>query len=186
MSEITEAIHRPLLIFDLDETLIHGAEKTLHREADFKVGPFHIYKRPGLDTFLSKVDCYYDLAIWSSATGDYVHEIAGALRASVKEWRFIWSRGKCIQITDEEWVEPVYLKDLKKIKRRGYHLERALILEDSPKKVSRNYGNAIYISKFIGSDEDRELITLANFLVQIHTAENFRKIEKRGWRSHSK
>ena len=173
MSEITEAIHRPLLILDLDETLIPGAEKTLHREADFKVGPFHIYKRPGLDTFLSKVDCYYDLAIWSSATGDYVHEIAGALRASVK-------------IIDEEWVEPVYLKDLKKIKRRGYHLERALILEDSPKKVSRNYGNAIYISKFIGSDEDRELIKLADFLVQIHTAENFRKIEKRGWRSHSK
>ncbi|MEM7315243.1 MAG: NIF family HAD-type phosphatase, partial [Planctomycetota bacterium] len=42
---------RPLLILDLDETLIHGSEVRLHRVEDFVVGPFHVYKRPHLGKF---------------------------------------------------------------------------------------------------------------------------------------
>ncbi len=46
---------KPLLILDLDETLIFGSEDRLHREADFRVGPFFLYKRPFLDQFLKSV-----------------------------------------------------------------------------------------------------------------------------------
>lgn len=176
---------RPLLICDLDETLIYGSSTRLHRDADFLVGPLHIYKRPGVDVFLATVNRYYDLAIWSSASGDYVIEIANALKANVREWSFVWSRDRCTQRMHHERFETVYLKDLKKAARKGYSLERILIVDDTREKLSRNYGNAIYITEFVGSDDDGELVPLAKFLICLHTAPNFRRIEKRGWRSRS-
>ena len=176
---------RPLLILDLDETLIYGSETRLDREADFSVGPFHVYKRPGVDGFLSSVDRYYDLAIWSSASGDYVQCIADALRVNVSEWQFVWSRQRCVQRMHPETFETIPIKDLRKASRQGYPLERILIVDDTREKVSRNYGNAIYITEFIGSDDDEELPQLARFLIHLHAEPNFRAIEKRGWKSRS-
>ena len=43
-----------LLILDLDETLVFAAERPLTREADFRVGPYHVYGRPGLAVFLDQ------------------------------------------------------------------------------------------------------------------------------------
>lgn len=176
---------RPLLILDLDETLIYGSEMRLHRDADFAVGPFHVYKRPGADEFLATVNRYYDLAIWSSASGDYVLDIARALRSNVREWIFVWSRSRCVQRMHPETFETIPIKDLRKAARSGYPLERILIVDDTREKVSRNYGNAIYIAEFVGSDDDQELSQLARFLICLHAEPNFRKIEKRGWRSRS-
>lgn len=61
-----------LLILDLDETLIHASRKVLDRKADFEVFDYHIYKRPFLDEFLQKVKSNFMLAIWSSASDEYV------------------------------------------------------------------------------------------------------------------
>ena len=174
---------RPLLILDLDETLIYGSETRLHRDADFAVGPFHVYKRPGVDNFLVTVNRYYDLAIWSSASGDYVHGMATALKPNVREWKFVWSRSRCVQRKHPETFETIPIKDLRKAARQGYALERILIVDDTREKVARNYGNAIYVPEFTGSEDDRELQQLARYLVHLHAEPNFRKIEKRGWRS---
>jgi RNA polymerase II subunit A small phosphatase-like protein len=176
---------RALLILDLDETLIHGSETRLDRDADFSIGPFHVYKRPGVDAFLATVDRYYDLAIWSSASGDYVQGIANALRANVSEWKFVWSRSRCVQRMHPETFETIPIKDLKKAARQGYPIERILIVDDTTDKVSRNYGNAIYIPEFVGAHDDTELPQLARFLIHLHSAPNFRSVEKRGWRSRS-
>jgi RNA polymerase II subunit A small phosphatase-like protein len=177
------AATRPLLILDLDETLIYGSETRLDRDADFLVGPFHVYKRPGLDAFLSTVNHFYDLAIWSSASGDYVQGIASTLRQNVTEWIFVWSRSRCVQRMHPETFETIPIKDLKKVARIGYPLERILIVDDTHEKVCRNYGNAIYVSEFLGSNADDELPQLARFLVHLHSDLNFRRVEKRGWRS---
>ncbi|MDX1930529.1 MAG: HAD family hydrolase [Pirellulaceae bacterium] len=176
-------VTRPLLILDLDETLIYGSETRLHREADFTVGPFHVYKRPGVDRFLVTVNQYYDLAIWSSASGDYVNGIAAAFRPIVREWMFVWSRSRCVRRMCAETFEMIPIKDLKKAARQGFPLERIFIVDDTREKVSRNYGNAIYIPEFVGSDNDCELQQLQRFLIHLHSEPNFRKIEKRGWRS---
>lgn len=40
----------PLLILDLDETLIHATEQP-EREADFQIFHYHVYKRPYLEEF---------------------------------------------------------------------------------------------------------------------------------------
>ena len=176
---------RPLLILDLDETLIYGAESRLDRDADFRVGPFHVYKRPHLAEFLRDTATYFDLAIWSSASSDDVEEIADQLLPLVPEWQFVWSRHRCVQRMHPELMQTYFVKDLKKVKRHGRTLDRVLIVDDTRLKVSRNYGNAIYISPFEGCDRDDELRRLAPYVNSLRFEPDFRKVEKRGWRTKS-
>jgi len=174
---------RPLLILDLDETLIYGPETPLHRPADFVVGPFHIYRRPHVDAFLASAAAHYNLAIWSSASHGYVTQVAQVLAGVACEWQFVWSRTRCVPRMHPELMETQFIKDLKKVKRLGYDLDRVLIVDDTRHKVSRNYGNAIYVSPYEGGDDDNELRPLASYVNWLCSQANFRKIEKRGWRT---
>lgn len=174
---------KALLVLDLDECLIHGSENELHRVADFRVGPFHIYRRPGLGEFLSGVSLLFDLAVWSSATSDYVEEIAARICPEDTEWKFVWARDRCTFHRDWETQETIYVKDLKKVKRLGYLLDRVLFIDDTAAKLARNYGNAIYVRPFEGDDADRELEKLHSYLRSIQYETNYRVLEKRGWRN---
>ncbi len=180
---MTEAASKRLLILDLDETLIYGTEAELDRPADFHVGPFFLYRRPHLDTFLAAVADWYTLAVWSSANSDYVSGVAHRIRPSGIEWLFVWGCERCVQRMDHERFETVYLKDLKKVKPFGFDRRHILIVDDTAAKTSRNYGNAIYIEKYLGSPSDDELPKLQQYLESIRTADNYRAIEKRGWRT---
>lgn len=175
--------HDRLLVLDLDETLIYGTEVELDRPADFVVGPFKIYRRPYLDEFLSTVFQLYAVAVWSSATLDYASEIAHRIRPDGVTWQFVWGRERCVQRMHCETYEIVFLKDIKKIKRLGWLPRHVLMVDDSPGKLSRNYGNAVYVRPYEGSLADAELSRLAAYLKSIRDAENYRKIEKRGWRT---
>jgi RNA polymerase II subunit A small phosphatase-like protein len=174
---------KAILVLDLDECLIHGSENELHRVADFRVGPFHIYRRPGLGEFLSGVSLLFDLAIWSSGTSDYVEEIAARICPENTEWKFVWARDRCTIRTNWETQEMVYVKDLKKVKRLGYSLDRILFVDDTAAKLARNYGNAIYVTPFEGNGTDSELEKLHSYLNSIQNEKSFREIEKRGWRN---
>lgn len=175
-----------LLILDLDETLIYGAEAELQRPADFYVGPFHIYLRPHLAAFLNAVAPWYDLAIWSSAGSDYVAAIAREICLVDCEWRFVWARDRCTPRMHPELLDRIYIKDLKKVKRLGYDLQRVLVVDDSPIKTSRNFGNAIYVRAFEGAADDAELPVLQAYLHSIREVNNYRKLEKRGWRNRAR
>jgi RNA polymerase II subunit A small phosphatase-like protein len=76
-----------------------------------------------------------------------------------------------------------YVKVLKKLRRRGYDLNRVLIVDDTPAKAKRNYGNVIYPSEYQGQVHDNELVLLLAYLLQLKDIKNVRSIEKRDWRS---
>ena len=177
---------RALLILDLDECLIYGSETVLPRAADFRVGPYHLYRRPFMADFLKEVASMFDLAVWSSASSDYVGEIAAEICPDDCEWEFVWARDRCTPRMHGETMETVYIKDLKKLKRLGYSLDRILFIDDTRGKMARNYGNAIYVTPFEGADEDNELEGLLGYLSSIQNEPNFRKVEKRGWRNRTK
>jgi RNA polymerase II subunit A small phosphatase-like protein len=167
----------------LDETLIYGAEREGMRPCDLRVGPFVVYKRPHLDGFLQEVGRFFRLAIWSSASWGYVTAIADHILPIGLQWDFVWARERCITRRNLETFETEYIKDLKKVKRAGYDLARVLIVDDTWHKVARNYGNAIYVAPFGGDSADAELPLLRKYLESLVGCQNFRAIEKRGWRS---
>lgn len=173
---------RILLILDVDETLIHAAESPLHRPADFRIGPYHVYRRPFLQSFLSAVANDFQVAFWSTASSDYVEEIVGEVWPGGGQPNFVWGRDRCTRGLDPERQSGEWLKDLRKVKRLGYDLRRVLIVDDTPRKVARHYGNAIYVRPFVGDEADEELRGLAQYLPTLLDTADVRRLEKRDWR----
>lgn len=179
-------MNRPLLILDLDETLIFATERPLAYSSDFRVGPYFVYRRPFLDQFLETVSAWYDLATWSSGSPAYVSDLVDQVFPDREALRFAWASDRCTVRFHPELRDFYWIKDLKKVKRAGYRLERVLILDDTPSKLERQYGNLLPVRPFTGDPADTELRDVLPFLERLRTEENLRRIEKRFWRAARK
>ena len=173
-----------LLILDIDETLLYASEKRLEHEHDCNVGPYFVYVRPHLREFIQCCNEHFRLAVWSSFSADYLNAIVTAILPNELKLEFVWSRERCIQRFDGELQEIYYVKDLKKVSRMGFDLDRMLIVDDTPKKVERNFGNAIYVKPYFGDPDDSELRDLSGYLKSLSQLPNVRCVEKRGWRKN--
>ena len=170
-----------MLILDLDETLIYASETPLARQPDFVVGPYVAYVRPFFPEFLRFAREYFAIAVWTSSSDGYASAVADNLFTGV-DLEFVWSRSRCTRRFDHEMFEEVWIKNLVKSKRRGFPLERTLVIDDSPEKLPRHYGNLIRVISWQGKTDDTQLRDLIPFLKWLHPAENYRRIEKRDWR----
>lgn len=175
-------MERSLLILDLDETLIFGSEEPLSRPADFHAGRFSIYRRPYLSEFLAAAFDGFEVAVWSSASSDYVRAIVSAIFPNPDALHFVWSASRCTQRFHPELMYWYWRKNLQKVKKRGYPLERVVMLDDSPEKLEAHYGNHLPIAPFTGDLADTQLRDILPFLNYLHGVENMRTIEKRAWR----
>ncbi|MCE9669778.1 HAD family hydrolase [Myxococcus stipitatus] len=184
---------RMLLILDLDETLIHATPKPLSRPADFRVFEYQVYRRPQLERFLAACAARFQLAIWSSADDQYVAQVVQHIIPRDLPLAFVWGRSRSTfsvdhhKVMEDGYLDPSshynYAKKLEKVKRRGYRLERMLIVDDTPAKCRHNYGNAIYVREYLGQEDDVELSLLAAYLERLADVPNVRTLEKRHWRS---
>lgn len=172
---------RKLLVLDLDETLMYAAEEALGRPADFQVERFHVYKRPHVQEFLSSSAELFDLAVWTTSTEDYAEAIIQKLFPGHVSLAFVWARQRCTIASNPDTRERFWIKDLKKLKKHGYLLERVIVVDDSPEKLQRNYGNLVMVKPYQGDPDDAELLLLLPFLRRLATLEDVRKIEKRFW-----
>ena len=187
--------HETLLILDLDETLIHASATKVRDDFDFQLFHYFVYKRPGLAEFLNICAQHFKLAIWSSASDDYVQAVVQQIVPPGITLEFVWGRSRCTPFTTPQIDEYgyynldgtsyyEYAKRLKKVRRRGFLLSQTLIVDDTPAKVQQNYGNAIYIRPYLGGSKDEELSYLTPYLLTLLGQENVRTIEKRNW-SHA-
>ena len=167
---------RKLLILDLDETLIHGCPGAIG--ADFLAAGIPVFIRPGARSFLAQMATIFDLAVWTSASSDYASDIVTTLFPSPP--KFIWCRERCVRWFNPEKGETEYVKDLKKLRRLGGDLAHVLVVDDSPEKLARNYGNLGRIPPFTGGPDDF-LGPLAVFLMELANEPDVRRVEKRGW-----
>jgi len=168
---------------DLDETLISASEKEKAGGCDFEIPGYFVRKRPYIDAFLERVREWFDLAVWTSGTDAYADAIVAKVFPPGAEFQFVWGRSRCVIRYDEELHRHFFLKDLKKVKRLGFDLNRVLIIDDSPGTVSRNYGNHLCLRPFRGENGDRELLDVLPFLQWLKDQDDFRSIEKRAWRT---
>jgi RNA polymerase II subunit A small phosphatase-like protein len=165
-----------LLILDLDETLIHACDPPFAHAPLFVSDPYSVYPRPGLAAFLSGAAGLFELAVWSSARADDVQEVVAHIFPAGVAPSFVWARDRCTLRPPRDWgLEPYWIKDLKKVRREGY--------DDTPQKLERHHGNAIYIPAFEGDLADAELPRLLQYLHTLAGTDNVRTLEKRYWRS---
>jgi carboxy-terminal domain RNA polymerase II polypeptide A small phosphatase len=158
---------RKIIVFDLDETLIHATKNRLDIPEDFQYEDYYIYKRPFVHEFLSACARLCPIAIWSSADDDYVSSIAK-------------------QLVDNETglkrKEYQNIKPLEKIKRKGYQMNNLLIIDDSLYKVKDNPNNYFIIEAFVGNQQDQELKYLLSYLEVIIHETNFSTIDHTHWK----
>jgi RNA polymerase II subunit A small phosphatase-like protein len=176
-------MRKPLLILDVDETLVHSTTAPLPVAHDVRAGPFYVHARPHLNDFLEQVRVAYQLAVWTSAARNYAETVARELLPADLKLAFLWCRERCTLRFDPEYQVHVWMKDLKKVKRKGHPLSRILIVDDRPIVVSRNYGNHVPVTPYRADPSDTELRDLAPYLLSLANRRDFRRIEKRGWRS---
>ena len=175
---------KPLLILDLDETLIYSSLEKLPDTEQLQHiiwNKYFIHQRPFLNKFLHRIKDYYKLAVWTSAGDEYAAKIIGFTGLQNLSLEFIWTRKRCTLKREPETGTSYYLKNLKKVFKLGYLKEKVLIVDDTPENLNQQYGNYIRILPFQGDKNDRDLLKLLNYLIRISDEENFRKIEKRGW-----
>ena len=182
-----------LLIFDLDETLIHATKKKLTPKIAFKIGEYNIYKRPNVDDFLEKCFQNYRIAIWSSADDEYVKETVKILIPAYDKLEFIWTRLNCsVKVVRKPilegfdyggfYKEHQWIKPLRRIRQKGIGLKSMLIIDNSPYKVIESKENALVIKSFEGDESDDELNKLYKFLSNFEDAKDVRNVNKENWK----
>ena len=172
---------KKLVIFDLDETLVFATTQPLARVPAFEVGPYAVYIRPFAAELIAFCAQHFHIAVWTSSTENYAAEVVRHLFADDARLEFVYARRKCVQRFDPESQDYFYIKDLRKVRPRGFVLEDVIILDDTPQKLIRNYGNLVRVSEWLGDPADRELAYIQALLLELKTVPNIRKVEKRGW-----
>eukprot|EP01087_Luapelamoeba_hula_P012124 TRINITY_DN3369_c1_g1_i4.p1 TRINITY_DN3369_c1_g1~~TRINITY_DN3369_c1_g1_i4.p1 ORF type:complete len:359 (+),score=63.28 TRINITY_DN3369_c1_g1_i4:275-1351(+) len=174
-----------LLILDLDGTLVHSEfAPRPSRDHHFSLfnDEIYVYKRPGLDHFLRMCVQWFDVAVWTASGCEYAASIVrNIFPAQGAELSFLFSSSRCTSKICPLTGERIIIKDLKKVKRKGYDLSKMLIVDDTPSTFKRNYGNAVYIQPYWGTKIDDALPLLLRYLEKIGSVDNVRKIEKRSW-----
>lgn len=171
-----------LLVLDLDETLIHSAEAPLGRPADFHIAHYHVYRRPHLAEFLDYCFATFTVGVWTSSTMPYAEAVVARIIPPGRTLAFLWARERCTARVRWETREEYWVKNLHKLRRKGYDLATVLAVDDSPEKLERSYGNVIVVCEYLGDPADDELPALARFLDELKDVPNVRTVEKRGWR----
>lgn len=176
---------RALLILDLDETLVYATHERGEIDPDFRLFDYYVKKRPHLDEFLDRIFALFDVAVWTSSGSSYAAQLVSRLFPDPDKLQFVWDVRRCTMRRDLVADRYYTIKDLKKVKRRGYKLERVLMIDDTPRKLRRQYGNHLMLAAFEGDPDDRELLAVLPYLEWLRGQENFRAIDKRNWRQWS-
>ena len=96
---LSEVDRKILLILNLDETLIHATATKLGDDFAFQIYHYYVYKRPGLDAFIAACAEKFQLAVWSSASDNYVAEVVKRIFPAEVKLAFVWGRSRCTPIS---------------------------------------------------------------------------------------
>jgi RNA polymerase II subunit A small phosphatase-like protein len=182
---------KPLLILDIDETLIHTdsapIEYEKHLDFDFKFkgnsskSLYYTKKRPYLDEFLKFAFENFNVAIWTAAGAEYAEEILKGIGLDKSKLKFFYTQENCTIKLSYDYSDYYGVKNLNKLKKKGYDLNRVLIVDDKSETAVNNYSNLIQVKPFTDDLDDSELLKLISYLETIKDEPNYRRIEKRGW-----
>lgn len=191
---------QPLLILDIDETLLFAATQPLAHQWHYKAERTWIYKRPYVDEFLDYCATYFQMGVWTSARDSYAQEIFSQVFPNLS-LLFIFSEMHCVNEIRPNG-ETVSVKSLTKLTDYGVDLKRVLMIDDSREKHYQNPANLIEVKPYLAETEgaeseganskgiksedanskDNELMLLKTFLGNVREQQNFLILDKAEWR----
>jgi len=191
---------KPLLVLDLDETLVSSIptpspqlleelrlpHSLIEVEFSGRVVVFAVFKRPFLECFLRYVARFYRLAIWSAGSAEYVHGVHNAVLCAIAEFEFIWTNEQCEHASKYGIIGPrtaQYVKNLSTIAEPGP--ERLLLVDNNRYNAVLQPKNHIHMPDFTvlmpGAWRDNCLPELAEFLERLAALSDVRAASKVWW-----
>jgi len=149
-----------LVVFDLDETLVHATQVPLAHIHDFQAGSYFVYVRPFASELIKVSASRFDIAVWSSSSEQYVEAVTAALFGQSAPLKFSWSVSRCVQKVDPKSHGYVYVKDLRKVMKHGYTVDEIIMLDDSPEKLQRQPTRHLGVPAFSGDPADTALLDM--------------------------
>ncbi|NOX43677.1 MAG: HAD family hydrolase [Gammaproteobacteria bacterium] len=175
---------RPLLILDIDQTLLFASTTPLAKPYDYQAERTWIYKRPHVDAFLHFCMVHFQIGVWTSARASYAEEIFSQVFAYFP-LAFIHSEQHCLVGRDANG-QSISIKPLAQLNQRGFELSRILMIDDSKEKHCLNAANLILVKPYYALDEDNELFLLEQYLNTIKQQANFLSLNNQHWRQASR
>lgn len=201
------------LVLDIDGTLLSESENV-------GVASMASLLRPNLVEFLDFAFVSFSgVAIWTAASQEWLDAFLHAVDPKrMRTWAFAWSFSRISWLRLEAAAsdgpsEPVlqHVKRLSKIwknkalRSRGFLPHTTLIVDNNPSCCLANYGNAIYIKTYSGTEDptvvecadgddhnrgDDWLLVLMEYLRILHEnqvpGQTVRHVDKRGWYEQTK
>lgn len=173
-------MNRPLLVLDLDMTLIYCNDKP-YREAVHSTPHGEVVVRDGVDDFLESQSANYDLMIWSANGVPYIKDMLDIFWPKHLKLIDIFDQSHTI-IKGENGLGIPFYKDIKRVAKKhpNYPIERIVGVDDKPAVYSKCFGNLVAVSPFTGQP-DTVLSRLGDYLTELSKKPNFREVEKRYW-----
>jgi Dullard-like phosphatase family protein len=155
-------VSRPAIAFDLDETLIRALPINPRIGNFFQIKirkrTVFIQMRPGLMTFLERIQKRYDVFFFTAAQPDYANQIIDKIAPFVSPGRR-FARNACRSYAG------YLVKDLRILRRP---LRQTLLVDDMAGSALSNPGNLIRVKPWNGDPKDNLLLgNLLPFLEQI-------------------
>ena len=190
---------KPLLVLDLDHTLLDFSSKTLQQDQSTRIhgqGLAAAMKRPFMDDFLVKCYQHYDLVVWSQTSWRWLEtKLIELGMVSHPHYKFCFVLDKTSMFTIvstkrdgtsvKHHVKPLEIIWRKFPNQWGPH--NTVHIDDLSRNFALNLGNGLKCKAFFrkksSSRRDTELLGLSNYLVQLaQTPEvDFEKVDFTYW-----
>lgn len=156
---------KPLLVLDLDETLVHSSFKPvtipdLILPVEIKGNLYQVYvkKRPHVEDFLKSVAEWWEVAIFTASVPEYADPLLDELDPDNTLVQHRLFRQHCT------YTNGLYVKDLSRLNRP---LDRVVIIDNSPTAYLFHPRNALPVTSWFDDVTDTELLDLLPALEEL-------------------
>ncbi|CAJ1906175.1 unnamed protein product [Cylindrotheca closterium] len=189
---------KPLLVLDLDHTLLDFNSKALQRESSTQqvgTGSAVNMKRPHMDDFLTRAYRHYDLVVWSQTSWRWLETKLielGMLTHPGYRFCFVMDKTSMFKVTSTKrsgaqvvhYVKPLQII-WSKFPQWGSH--NTAHVDDLSRNFALNLGCGIKVTGFYRkrskAGRDSELLGLAKYLEQLAEANvSFEKVKFGEWK----
>lgn len=186
---------KPLLVLDLDHTLLDFSSKTLQRDsATLQVGQgaAKTMKRPHMDDFLTHVYQYYDLAVWSQTSWRWLETKLTELGMLGSSYKFCFVLDKTsmftVTTTDKHnQTRTHHVKPLQIIwsKFPRWSVANTVHIDDLSRNFALNMSSGLQCTAFHRkkNPKDSELLGIGRYLIELAQAsDGFDKFDFSKWK----
>lgn len=133
--------------------IIEMTDLLVHPEWTYSTG-WRFKKRPNVDHFLEQVSQNYEIVVFSASSGFNVYPILDNLdKNNLIMYRLVKSA--------TDYIDGHHVKNLDRINR---DLSKVIVVDWNVDSVKLQRENALVIPRWVGEDNDQQLIQLAEFL----------------------